>query len=153
MHNINSAIGQEHAARIIAARDRAASDQAWQIRKGEILRSEIPLFFAAMAEELKSAAATFNGAIGVGGIEASSTDLEIVIRAQARNFFVRRITRKMNGETATLVTEKVIGYRKSTHRSELLFDVRSDGTVLLDGRNYFQAADEFFRDAADFCAE
>lgn len=150
-----STIGHEHAARIINARNSAASHRAWQIRKGEILRSEIPIFFSAMADELKCAANAFNELLRpCGHIEVSCSELEIIIRSGCgRNFLSRKITRQLTGETAAVATDKVQGYKRQSTKIEILFDVRSDGAVLLEGRNFLQAADWFFGDAADACAE
>jgi len=145
-------LGLEEAARVSASRDRAASAQAWQIRKGEILRSQIPVFFSAMGERIKTAAADFNGELGLDGDHGISVHLSertITIRKTQGVVFLRTILHYFGTERVSVTTQTVRGYRQDVSTSEMLFDVSSDGVVTLNEKSFFDLAKDLFRGATD----
>jgi len=132
--------GEEHAERVLSARRQQSDQIQWQIRKGEILRSSIPLFLSQVAEYLSVNAEAFNSRLDLTGdsaLQIYACDSYVTITKKSSPVFLGKLSLISGTERARLTAEIVAGLRQpQTVTTEYLFDVRPDGTVELNGMNF-----------------
>ena len=145
--------GEEHAERIISARKEDSGQREWQIRKGEILKDGIPVFWSAFCKYLKSKAEGFNSKLGITGdssLQVYDCDSYVTLTKAQLPKYIGKVTLipSTRARIAT-ETERVMRQPEFT-TDDYLFDVRVDGTIELNGKDFHTLADDVFSAAAAF---
>lgn len=145
-------IGIIEAQRILKGRQEDAQKIAWQLRKGEILRSQAPVFFAKLAQTLQESADEFNRAMALEGENALSVrycEQPPVINVEKRYSFNRQIVHYDQDAKVKVITVSMKNLEKKVTENVMLFDVSLDGNVELSGQNFIECAASLFTEAAD----
>jgi|SRR5580693_7481700 hypothetical protein len=144
--------GKEHAERILAARREESEQRQWQIRKGEILKSGIPVYWSRLCDYLKTSANDFNSSLGLTGdsaIQVYPCETYVMLTKKSSPVFLRKVSLFPGTERVRVTTEIVLGlHQPNSTTEEYLFDVRLDGTIELDRKDFCTFAKDVFADAA-----
>ena len=143
--------GKEYAERILSARAQDSEQRQWQIRKGEILKSGIPVYWTQLCEYLRAQAKDFNSTLDVSedfGLVVYACDSFVTLTKKSSPVFLAKVS-LLSTERVRVTTETVVGLRPpDTVVHEYLFDVRLDGTIELDRKDYCTFAKDVFGAAA-----
>lgn len=148
---MSTSMGHEQAMRVMAERARNSELRQWQVRKGELLRSGIPMFFSLLNDHVKSNADEFNSSLGLSadsGLQVFGSDLYIALSKKTAPVFLRKVALIASTERVRITTEIVDGLRapEITVR-ECLFDVTEDGTIELDRQDFYSFGNGLFSEA------
>ena len=145
--------GEEHAELILSARKDDSDQREWQLRKREILKDGIPVFWSALCKLLKSKTDGFNSKLGItgdSGLQFYPCDSYVTLTKTQLPKFLGKVS-LIPGTRVRITIETVRGMRQpEVNTEDYLFDVRSDGTIEVNGKDFHTLADELFSAAAVF---
>ena len=142
--------GSEAAERILNARVERANLLAWELRKAEILRADGPLFFQAMAEELRCYVEVFNLRLGMTGDEALTyrhNDGDVMLGKRYTPILIRKVLYNRPAPNQVKVSTQVFRRKKKTVTEWIWsFDKEPGKDLLLDGLTFVECAHLLFDD-------
>jgi hypothetical protein len=114
-----------------------------------MLREQAPLFLENVADLLEKNAADFNEALGVTGEEAISVvknDQLIDVGKRGATAVRRKIMYDRFSGTVRVTMQTIRGLEPPLFaESRLLFDLTSEGGILLSGQNFNEFAEDTFK--------
>jgi len=147
--------GSDAAEQVLNARAEKARLIAWELRKAEILKADGPLFFQAMADELKSCVDAFNSGTGLTGdaaLDYECSNGAIVLGKKHDPILIRRATYRPYLNQVVVRTEIFRGMQKSSTERIWRFDKEPGRDLLLNGETFVECAHGLFDGVADLFA-
>jgi len=149
-------LGSDAAERILNARMERANLLAWELRKAEILRADGPLFFQAMADELKGYVDAFNSRLGLTGDAALTYECsngDITLGKKHDPILIRKVMYRTALNSVTVSTDIFRGMQQKAHSERAWgFDKKPGEDLLLGGRTFVEFAHFLFDDTPELFA-
>ena len=150
---MSESFGQLEALRIRKAQENEAKKVEWQITKRELIRSQAPLFFDKVGEILSQSASDFNDALELTGDSAMSFrqhDHVIEIgKSGGHTAIIRKIVYHAADGVVKVRTQIIKGLQDQSRDEALVFDVNSDGQIILGGVDFATFTQRMFKTIAD----
>jgi len=138
-------LGSQEADRILSELKRQDDSRAWQIRKGEILKTEPPVFFEALADKLKDLVDGFNCKMEAEGFQPLSYKRypEVAIVDKALGFTVQAMLQtQLHRVIVTTTTQR--GIDGIEGKQYWAFSANETDGLLLNGKQPFGCAEALF---------
>lgn len=138
--------GSQGADRILEDLNRQKDSRAWQLRKGDILKTDPPVFFEVMAEKLKDLVDGFNVKMQAANHQTLTYkrhDGDVVIVEKTAEFTCQAILQvTLNRVLIKIITVKGIEGIEGKH--SWAFDANETDGLLLNGKQAFGCAEVLF---------